>query len=494
MKENTIMNKELDNLLLMTDSYKVNHWNQYPENTQNVYSYFESRLGAEYKETVFFGLQYLIKKHLIGKVVTKEKIDDAEWYYTWHFGDPALFNRKGWEYILEKHDGVLPIVIRAVEEGTPVTVGNALMTVEVLDELCDFLIPWVTNFLETMLTHVWFPSTVATRSREIKKVMKIALDKTCDAPELSLPFMLHDFGFRGTSSLESAGIGGLAHLVNFVGTDTVPALWTGINYYGANLKTLGFSVPASEHSVATAKGEQFEEEYLNRMIDEYPNGVVSIVADSYDITRFVNVYVRNAKEKILNRWKNGTAPLNRVVIRPDSPRFKEDTPHAQVAWLLETLWDIFGGTINSKGYRVLHPCVGVIYGDGLSIEEIGQIYRYVTNHFNFNENGKGFDCSSVVVGQGGGLLQKLNRDTQRFAFKCSAQKRDGIWYDVQKNPLDKTKASKAGRLALIKEDGEFKTIREEELNGRKNLLEIVFENGELIKDISFELIRNNSKI
>lgn len=482
-----------ENLLLLTDSYKVNHWNQYPDNTENVYSYFESRKGAEYNETVFFGLQYIIKKYLEGEVVTKSFIDDAEFFYTHHFGTESLFNREGWEYIYNKHGGNLPIRIKAVEEGIPVPTGNVLMTVEVTDEK----VPWLTNFLETILTHVWYPSTVATRSREIKKLMYKGLYKSCENPEQAIPFMLHDFGFRGTSSLESASIGGLAHLINFCGTDTVPALKCGAHYYNASLKELGFSVPASEHSVATAKGEEYEEEYLKRMISLYPKGIVSIVADSYDITRFVETYIRDLKDDIIKRWENRENGLPcKVVIRPDSPRYEGDTPHSQVAWLLDSLWDIFGGTINSKGYRVLHESVGVIYGDGLTIGDIDKIYRFITNHENFGGQ-KAFDCSAVVVGQGGGLLQKLNRDTQRFAFKCSAQKRNGVWYDVLKNPLDKTKKSKAGRLALVKTKDPlepFITIKEQSLFENDNMLKTVFENGVLLQELSFDKIRSNARL
>lgn len=498
------------NILFMTDSYKVSHAQQYLPNTTNVYSYFESRKGAENDETVFVGLQYILKEYLEGQVITQEKIDEAEFLYGIHFGTD-IFNKAGFEYILNNHGGVLPIRIKAVPEGTPVTVSNILMSIEVLDEQCNWVMGWLSNFLETILTHVWYPSTVATRSREIKKVIYANLVKSCETPDLALPFCLHDFGCRGVSSMESAGIGGMGHLVNFCGTDTVQAMVFARDYYYADLKTLAFSVPASEHSVATSAGPDGEYDYLLRMIRKYPNGIVSIVADSYNISRFIKEYMRDAKDEIIERWKNGTSPLNRVVVRPDSPRWEGDTPHAQIAWILETLWDIFGGTINSKGYRVLHPAVGVIYGDGLSKNEICGIYNYVTNHNNFGntkyaylgnhvdntdqgERAKGFDCSSIVVGQGGGLLQKVNRDTQRFAFKCSAQKRDGIWYDVSKNPLDKTKASKAGRLALIKEDGQYQTVRIEELNGRKDLLETVFENGKLVKEYTFEQVRENAKL
>ncbi|HEY6162703.1 MAG TPA: nicotinamide phosphoribosyltransferase domain-containing protein, partial [Bacteroidia bacterium] len=202
-----------NNIMLLTDSYKLSHYKQYPQGTSQIYSYFESR-GGKFNEVVFFGLQYLLKSYLKGAVVTPEKVEEAEALYAKHFGSPSLFYKKGWEYILKKHGGKLPVRIKAVAEGTPVSVSNVMMTVENTDPKCF----WLTNFLETLLVQVWYPCSVATQSREIKKVLLKYLEQTGDTSLVD--FKLHDFGFRGVSSVESASIGGAAHLMNFMGTDT----------------------------------------------------------------------------------------------------------------------------------------------------------------------------------------------------------------------------------------------------------------------------------
>src|SRR5260221_9707305 len=200
------------NPLLLTDSYKVSHYRQYPPGTERVYSYFESR-GGEFPEVVFFGLQYYLAKYLEGSVVNQQDIEEADEFYRLHFGSDVL-NRQGWEHIVHAHQGRLPVVIRAVPEGTPVPVSNVLMTIENTDPTCY----WLTNWLETLLVQVWYGSTVATQSRQMKKVVLRYLEETGD-PSL-VYFKLHDFGFRGVSSVETAGVGGAAHLVNFKGTGT----------------------------------------------------------------------------------------------------------------------------------------------------------------------------------------------------------------------------------------------------------------------------------
>ena len=203
------MKKDIgDNIILLTDSYKQTHPPMLPPGIKFLGSYFESRVGGEYDSAVFFGLQYILTKYFKGKVVTKDGIDEAEDFCKNHFGQD-LFNKEGWEYILEKHSGRLPIDIYAVPEGSVVGQGNVLFTIENTDEKC----AWLTNHLETLLVQLWYPCTVATISREQKKILKAALEKT-GTPE-KLPFMLHDFGYRGSTSVEAAGIGDAAHLVNF---------------------------------------------------------------------------------------------------------------------------------------------------------------------------------------------------------------------------------------------------------------------------------------
>jgi len=451
----------------------LNHWNQYPVGTEKVYSYFECRKGAKFAETPFFGLQYIIKNHLEGVVVTREKIENAAKLCKAHFGDEKYFNREGWEYILNSHGGKLPVVIKAVEEGTVVPINNVLMTIENTDNNCF----WLTNFLETILSQVWYPITVASLSREVKVTLNEYFTLTSDGGLLN--FGLHDFGFRGASSWESAGIGGAAHLINFLGTDTVVAMEVAVNYYNANLDNLAFSVAATEHSVMTALGKNGEEQVVENLLNEYPTGILSVVSDSYDIYNFVsNIVGTKFKDRILAR--DGV-----FVVRPDSITPTHPTPEEEMVWIMENLWANIGGTINSKGYKVINPKIRVLWGDGIDIEGIKKILYSITK--------AGFATENIACfGMGGGLLQKVNRDTQRCAFKCSAQYRDGQWYDIQKNPKDVSKASKKGKLKLIKVDGEFETVGENDPG--EDYLKVVFYNGVLVNEVDFATVRKNAAL
>ncbi|MBC7865464.1 MAG: nicotinate phosphoribosyltransferase, partial [Bacteroidia bacterium] len=340
-----------NNILLLTDSYKLSHYKQYPAGTTQIYSYFESR-GGKFKDVVFFGLQYLVKNYLTGQVVTREKIDEAEILYAKHFGNAELFYKKGWEYILEKHNGHLPVKIKAVAEGTPVPYSNVMLTVENTDPECF----WLTNFLESLLVQVWYPCTVATQSREIKKVILKYLEKTGDVSLID--FKLHDFGFRGVSSVESASIGGAAHLLNFMGSDTIAGLSFIQDFYNTE-GVFGFSIPAAEHSTITSWGKENEAAAYKNMLDQYSEGLVAVVSDSYDVYNACEkIWGEELKENILKR--NGT-----LVIRPDS-----GIPKEVVLKIVEILGKKFGFEKNAKGYKVLHPKVRVIQGDGVNYESI----------------------------------------------------------------------------------------------------------------------------
>lgn len=466
-----MFNKPQDfNICLATDSYKIWHWNGYLPNTENNYGYLEARNGAKFNKTVVFGLQYIIKKYLEGEVVTREKIDQAEKVIKEHMGD-QFFNREGWEYILEKYNGRLPVRIKSVPEGTPVDVSNVLMTVELT--VNDKKLCWLTNFLESLLLHVWYPMTVATLSRELKIMIRDYMLQTCDNLD-SLDFKMQDFGFRGVSSYESAQIGGSAYLTAFKGTDNIPALAVPKEFYNSNA-IAGYSVAATEHSIMTARGEEGEWEVLKHIFDTTPNGILSLVIDSYDFERFIRVCGTEFKDVIMSR--NGT-----TVFRPDS-----GDPVTVTIQCLNLLEQYFGCTVNSKGYKVLNDKVRVLWGDGIDYDGIRSILFAMRNH------GYSTDCMACF-GMGGGLLQKVNRDTQRMAFKSSSQFYDGEWHDVYKKPKDLSKASKRGRLALIKENGKFKTINESQLGDQKNYLETVFENGELVKQYTFEQVRANTEL
>jgi nicotinamide phosphoribosyltransferase len=454
------------NFIGLTDSYKVSHADQLEAGTTDIYSFFESR-GGKFSEVVFFGLQYYLKQYLEGIVIKKADIDDAAEDFALHFGNTDIFNRAGWEYIVERHGGRLPIQINAVPEGTVVPTGNVLMTVYNTDPK----VPWITNYVETLLSQIWYPSTVATQSREMKKLILASLRKTGD-PD-TIPFKLHDFGFRGSTSVEAAALGGAAHLVNFQGTDTLAALQVTRRIYGERMA--GFSVPAAEHSTITSWGRQREAEAFRNMLEKFPTGLVSVVSDSYDIYAACrDLWGSKLKEQVLNR--DGV-----LVVRPDS-----GNPSEVVVKVLEILGDQFGFEANQKGYKVLNPKVRVIQGDGIDYGSLGNVLTAMET--------AGWSADNVAFGSGGGLLQKVNRDTQRFAFKCSATKIGGVWRDVIKNPItDPGKKSKAGRLALVNRAGVYQTVLEKDA-GSDNLLQPVFRNGVVLQEQSLADIRTRAAL
>lgn len=463
-----------ENLILRTDSYKLNHWNQYPQDSEGIYSYFEARNGAEYPYTVFFGLQALIEKYLtLG--VTQPMVDRAQELTDAHMG-PGMFNRAGWEHIVSEHGGRLPLRIKAVPEGTRVPNSNVLMTVENTDPACF----WLPNALESLLVKAWYASTVATLSTATIEMVGQYLDAT-GGDRAGLGFMLHDFGYRGASSEETAESGGAAHLISSRGTDTLVGMQFARDYYDADLATLGFSVPATEHSVMTARGRDGEFEVLDQLLANYPTGILSVVADSYDIYKFVDVLRSTKQTEILHR--DGT-----FVVRPDSITAAHGSPQALVVEILWRLWNGFDGMQqknqgkNEKGFMVLPPQVRVLWGDGIDPAGIEKILQACKQ--------QGFAAKNLVFGMGGGLLQKVNRDTQRFAFKASGIKRAGEWSDIQKSPLDQTKASKPGRLKLIGGEGAgYATVAEDANPDRKDELVTVFENGEQLNRTTFDEVR-----
>jgi nicotinamide phosphoribosyltransferase len=465
----------LDNPILATDSYKLGHWNQYPANTTGVYSYLEARQGSEYDETVFFGLQSILKT--IPRV-TYENLSEAFELARVHFGDASVFNYKGWETIIDRHGGRLPLHIKAVPEGSVVPVGNVLMAVENTDP--DAF--WLTNALESLLMHVWYPTTVATRSRSVKRMLAERLTAAGSGLD-GLQFMLHDFGYRGAAGHEAAAIAVAGHLTSFVGADTLPALLLAIRDYGADPNTLAFSVPATEHSVMTSLGRDGEAAITSRLLDNHPGGILSVVADSYDIYEFVDRVGTTFKDRILSR--DGV-----FVVRPDSVTRDHPTPQLLTSALLERLWSYYGGTQTPKGFRVLDPHVRLLWGDGIDEHGIEKIVNRAML--------QGFSPENLVFGMGGGLLQRLNRDTCRFAFKSSAQQRDGEWHDVYKKPLDSTKASKKGRLTLIQnlQHNTFHTDREGVWldNDECDALQTVFKDGQLVNEQTFDQIRERAAL
>jgi len=408
----------MTNLLLNTDSYKTSHFRQYPPGTTHISSYIESRpRPGEPAEVVFFGLQMFIQEYLM-KPFTSKDIREALAICVDH-GIP--FNEEGWRYIYDEYDGYLPLRIEALPEGTVSAPGTPLVQVRNTDPM----VPWLTSYMETaLLRAVWYPSTVATKSRAAKKIIMQNLQKTSDDPEGQISFKLHDFGARGCTSLEQAGIGGAAHLINFMGTDTLSGIMAARKFYDADMP--GYSIPAAEHSTMTSWGRDNEAEAYHNMLDAFPTGLVAVVSDSYDFKNAVdNIWGKVLRDEVLAR--DGT-----LVVRPDS-----GDPVDMVLYALESLGQSFGYTTNSKGYKVLHPKVRIIQGDGIDIPAMTTILERMAF--------QGWSGDNVAFGMGAGLLQHVNRDTLRFAMKASARCGKDGWTEIFKDPItDPGKSSKRG--------------------------------------------------
>lgn len=457
-----------------TDSYKFSQWVQYPKGTTYISSYIESRGGEN--ESVFFGLQAFIKEYLM-KPITMNDVKRAEHIVQAH-GLP--FNREGWEIIVKEYEGKLPIEIQAVPEGT--VMGTHNVQVQVVNT--DPRLWWLTSYLETaLLRAVWYPSTVATKSRKMKKVIAKALHETSDVPvNDQIFFKLHDFGARGASSGESAMLGGMGHLINFMGTDTFEAVEGVMAYYNTD-QVVGFSIPASEHSTITSWGRENEVDAFENMLDTFggPGKLLACVSDSFDIyaaTR--DLWGEKLKDKVLAM--GGT-----LVVRPDS-----GDPETVPVEIIEILAEKFGFTVNSKGYKVLNPAVRVIQGDGINEHSLPKILE--------NLKKAGFSADNIAFGMGGGLLQAWNRDTLKYAMKASAIRiNEGEWVGFSKDPItDKGKRSKEGRLGLVIDCGiggcSHRTLPETIANQKGNLLRTVFRNGDILIEDTFEEIRKRAAL
>lgn len=452
------------NIILDSDSYKYSQWVQYPEGTEYVYSYIESR-GGKYDRLVYFGLQAFLREYMTVPV-TVAMIDQAEEIMAVH-GEP--FNREGWEYIVFTHGGYLPVEIKAVDEGTVMRPRQILLSIVNTDPKCY----WLTSFLETaLLRAIWYPTTVASNSYYSKTIIASFLERNGD-PSL-IDFKLHDFGARGVSSLESAALGGMAHLVNFKGTDTVSGILAAMEYYDA--KVSGFSIPAMEHSTVTSWGRENEVEAYRNMLKNYAKEgkILACVSDSYDIYKACEMWGTELKQEVIDSKAV-------VVIRPDS-----GDPIQVVNDCLKILDKHFGHTMNTKGYRVLNN-VRIIQGDGIDHDMI----RSILTEMDLN----GYSADNVAFGQGGALLQIVNRDTLEFAMKCSAAMINGKWVDVYKDPVTSSmKKSKKGRMMLVKDEtGNFVTEPLRYGEHVHDYLRLRFMDGKLYNQTTFDQVRARAR-
>lgn len=470
------------------DGYKVDHRRQYPNKTEKVYSNFtprESRIPGINK-IVVFGLQYFVKEYLINRFEEKffsrpKDIVVAEYKrrLDTYLGKDAV----PMEHIEKLHDlGYLPLHIKAMAEGSLCPLRIPCMTIT--NTHPDFF--WLTNDVETILSNtVWMPMTSATIAYQYKKILTEYAKKTSDMPDF-VQFQGHDFSMRGHSSLESACTSGAGHLLSFVGTDTIPAIDFLEKYYGANAENelVGCSVPATEHSVMCLGGNESEVDTFKRLIcDIYPNGIVSIVSDTWDYWKVLTEYTVILKSMIESR--NG-----KVVFRPDSGDpvkivvgDADATPGTpEYMGSIEVLWNIFGGTVNSKGYKQLNPCVGLIYGDSITIERCRKICEGL--------EAKGFASTNIVFGIGSYTYQYVTRDTFGFAIKATHGVVNGESKEIWKNPKTDNgmKRSAKGLLCVDSDFTLHECVSEEQEN--TGLLQTIFKDGKLYNEQSLSQIRS----
>lgn len=453
-----------NNIILATDSYKASHFKVLPPGTTAMHFYVESR-GGKFGRAVVFGLQAYLRSYLFSPV-TRENVEEAADFFGPH-GEP--FNREGWEHILDKHGGYLPLVIRGVDEGTVLPAHNAMATVENTDPVAH----WLPGYIETgILRGIWYPTTVATISWHAKAKQRNWLNLSCDTPDEVIPFMLHDFGGRGVSSGESAALGGMAHLVNYMGSDTVEGVLAAKRFY--NEPMAGFSIPAAEHSTVTSWGRERETEAYRAHLAAWggKGKLMAVVSDSYDLWNAIqNLWGGELRAEVL-------ATGGRLVIRPDSGE-----PAEVVLKAVQMLDGIFGSEVNHKGYRVLNPAVRIVQGDGINLDTIDGIYGRLTN--------AGYSAENVALGMGGGLLQHCNRDDLGFAMKGSARRDEaGAWHGFNKAPVtDLGKQSKKGRQMLLREGMAFHTVSYAQGDPGENILRPRYRDGTALNETTFAEVR-----
>ncbi|MFA7287386.1 MAG: nicotinate phosphoribosyltransferase [Melioribacteraceae bacterium] len=475
---------------LLCDFYKVSHREQYPIGTEKVYSTWTPRSNKYHPTTdkvVVFGIQAFVKKYLINYFNThffsrsKEEVLNE---YTRVLKFALGIKEPHTQHIEDLHDlGYLPLLIKSLPEGTKVSIRVPMLTIENTNPR--FF--WLTNFVETILsTELWMASTSATTASEYRTILDSYAEETGD-PEF-VQFQAHDFSMRGMSCLESAASSGAGHLLSFVGTDTIPAIFHLEEYYNADIEKelVGCSVNATEHSVMCAGGDGENEfnTYKRLLTEVYPSGIVSIVSDTWNLWSCVENIIKPLKSEIMAR--DGKA-----VIRPDSgdpvkiicgDKFSSN-PMIQKG-LIECLWDIFGGVVNEKGYKVLDPHIGAIYGDSITLDRCTRICHGLKE--------KGFSSTNIVFGVGSYTYQYNTKDSFGFALKSTMCQINGEEKQIYKNPAtdDGTKKSNTGCVAVIKEDGEFKCIDGLSFDHEiKCEMLSVFENGVLLVDDSLADIR-----
>jgi len=451
---------ENTNRVMLADSYKYSQPKQYPQGVTSMFDYMEAR-SSTYESTVIFGYQYILKKYFSSPITMDEVIEARDFAYA--HNEPFEF--EGWSYIVNELNGNLPVRIRAVKEGSIIPVKNVIASIESTDKK----VFWIAGFLETVFMKVWYPITVATKAYYVKEMISEYLEIS-GTPE-NISFAYHNFGDRGSSSVESAMIGGIAHLTQFLGTDNFNALSGAKQYYQSDIA--GFSIPATEHSTVTSWSKEGRFEMYKSYIETFKqSAVIACVMDSYDIYEDVNFITSGVfKTKI----ESDTYP--KFVIRPDSGEPIE---------VIKGLIDIMEKNeveffVNEKGYKTFKK-YAFIWGDGVNPQKIRKILDFVVSI--------GYSADIITFGSGGDLMQNISRDTCGFAIKCSSVTINGIDRDVYKDPItDKGKTSKKGKLDLFKIDDRYITARVGEYNQEFSAMQTIYENGQIFNETSLDEIR-----
>lgn len=511
------------NPLLMTDGYKTSHHKMYPEGTELVYSNFTprnvNRMPIQAKKIVVFGSQYVMKyiKDLYQKNFFNRPKDEVCGH-----AKMVLSDYLGTEYDVTHfealHDlGYLPIRVKSLKEGT--IIGQNVPFLTICNTKKEFY--WIPNFLETLISSLlWKPLHSASIAYAYKQILSKAQMATDKDNVMAVYFQGHDFSFRGMQHPESAISSGMGWLTSFWGTDTIPALQAAEYYYCS--KSVGFSVPASEHAVMTAYGKESEIKGFERLMNQYPKGFLSIVSDSFDLWQVCTTYIKQLKDKILARD-------GRVVIRPDSgdpvkiitglkvdsfDEFSGDSEcvlkdgkyylvettnenrvgyklgreisENEVKGVISLLWETFGGNVNSQGYKCLNSHIGCIYGDAITLDRLEQITTRLTE--------KGFASTNVVLGVGSYSLGYATRDQQGGAVKATYVVVNGVGRDIFKDPVTDRglKKSAKGLLQVYLNANGVPTLKDqctwEEEN--KGLLETIFEDGNFVTGTTLTEIRD----
>ncbi|PIB36045.1 nicotinate phosphoribosyltransferase [Reichenbachiella sp. 5M10] len=477
------------NALLLTDGYKTGHHQQYPKGTEEVYSNWTPRSNkyapSGCEKVLSFGQQYVIQwlhdyfqDHFFSRPKSEvcEEIRKELSLYLGTDYDVTHFE--------QLHDlQYLPIRVKSLPEGVEVPVRVPMLTVVNTEK--EFY--WVTNFLETILsTMLWLPMTSASIALRYKRIFKQWASLT-DPDNLGfVDFQGHDFSMRGMGGLQSAVASGMGHASVFLGSDTLPVISGLRQYYGAEGFVVG-SVNATEHSVMCAGTKDDEIGTFRYLMQTYPTGILSVVSDTWDLWKVVTEYLPALKKEVLARD-------GKLVIRPDSGDpvdiicGESRTLGGQTAMgrgVIEILWDVFGGTTNAQGFKVLDPHIGAIYGDSITTERAEQICQRLHD--------KGFASTNVVLGIGSFTYQFNTRDTYGFAMKATSVVVDGERREIFKDPItdDGVKKSAKGLVKIDRVDGEYVLVDQvTEAEEREGELRVIYENGRFEHSVTLQEIRD----